>query len=99
MFSQLEAFISERPCGQAHAPSICCVPSKSISGVLFAGFNVISFAGNHTLDAGVDAMGDTLVTLRSNGISVVGAGMNLEEARQPFIKECGAPRASPWLSA
>ena len=87
-FAQLEAAISDRPCGQVHAPSICCVPPKNISGILYAGFNVISYAGNHTMDSGVDALKDTLDILRENGIGVIGAGMNSDEARQPFIMEC-----------
>lgn len=86
-FGQLEAAISDRPSGQVHAPSICCVPSKNASCVGHAGFNVISVAGNHTLDSGVDAMQDTIEILRRNGIAAIGAGMNIEEARKPAILE------------
>jgi len=86
-FGQLEANLSDRPSPQVHAPSTCCVPSKNVSGLTYAGFDVISFAGNHTLDAGVEAMSDTINILRKNEMGVIGAGMNLEEARQPLILE------------
>lgn len=86
-FGQLEAVISDRPSPQVHAPSICCVPSKNVSGLTYAGFNVISFAGNHTLDAGFEALSDTIDILKRSSIGVIGAGMNLEEARRPYIVE------------
>lgn len=87
-FAQLEASISDRPSPQVHAsPSACCVPSKNVSGLTYAGFNVISFAGNHTLDAGVDALLDTCDTLRKNNIGIIGVGNDLEEAARPWIVE------------
>src|SRR5688572_24444098 len=49
------------------------------------GFDVVSFASNHTMDWGEDAARDTIANLRSRGITVIGAGANIEEARQPAI--------------
>ncbi len=86
-FGQLEANLSDRPSPQVHAPSICCVPAKNVSALTYAGYDIISFAGNHALDAGVQAMFDTLDTLKKNGIAVIGAGKDIEEARKPVILE------------
>lgn len=86
-FGQLEASLSDRPSPQVHVSTTCCVPSKNVSGLTHAGFDVISFSGNHTMDAGVDALQDTINNLKKNDIAVVGAGMNLEEARCPAIFE------------
>ncbi len=52
-----------------------------------AGFNVISTAGNHHMDAGVGSFIDTLNVLKQNNILPVGVGMNLAEARTPAIIE------------
>lgn len=51
-----------------------------------AGFDVISMAGNHCMDWGVDAFFETRDNLTASGISVVGAGKDINEARQPVFK-------------
>jgi len=52
-----------------------------------AGFNVISMAGNHSMDWGREAFFETKSNLEAAGIKVVGAGANIAEARQPAIFE------------
>ena len=59
----------------------------SMRGLTFAGFNVITLAGNHMWDAGVPGIKDTIAWLRNNGIAYVGAGMNIDEARRPVVIE------------
>ena len=51
------------------------------------GFSVLSFASNHSMDLGEEAMMETIGALRSNGFAVIGAGRNIEEARRPAIIE------------
>lgn len=51
------------------------------------GFDVLSVANNHAMDWGPDALMDTIALLRKKGIQTVGAGRNIEEARQPAIIE------------
>jgi poly-gamma-glutamate synthesis protein (capsule biosynthesis protein) len=51
-----------------------------------AGFDVLSFAGNHCLDWGNEAFFETLRHLEAAGIAVVGAGENIAAARQPVIR-------------
>jgi poly-gamma-glutamate synthesis protein (capsule biosynthesis protein) len=48
-----------------------------------AGFDVLTFANNHSLDYGVEALIDTLARTTSAGIAFTGAGRNREEARRP----------------
>lgn len=54
-----------------------------------ADFNVMAFANNHALDYGEDAFAETLARMASLGVPLVGGGMNLREARQPVLLECG----------
>ncbi len=86
-FGQLEAPYSERGTpfiGRAAARR--CHP-KNIAALTFAGFDVVSFAGNHALDFGYEAFFDTIDVVRKSGIEVAGVGNNLEEARKPVILE------------
>lgn len=50
-----------------------------------AGFSVLSLANNHMMDFGTTGLNDTLAELRQQAILPSGAGMNLDEARQPAI--------------
>jgi poly-gamma-glutamate synthesis protein (capsule biosynthesis protein) len=84
---QLKAAISDRPAPQVHASSFCCVPSKNVSGMKYAGIDIISFASNHSMDAGVPGLLDTLNNARKIGVEVIGAGKDIEEARRPVILE------------
>jgi len=63
---------------------------KTIEGLSYAGFNVISLANNHAFDYGREALEDTFLRLKTAGIDYVGAGFNEEEAyggSTPVIKE------------
>ena len=53
----------------------------------YAGFNVLSVAGNHGMDWGGEALLDVMERLRKKGIHVMGGGRNIAEARQPAIVE------------
>ncbi len=64
------------------------IPPKNVAALTYAGFNIVSFASNHTLDWSDDALFDTLDVLRKNNIVVIGAGRNIDEARRPAIIEC-----------
>jgi hypothetical protein len=52
-----------------------------------AGFDVVSMASNHTMDYGTEGLRDSLDSVRALGIRTCGAGMSLDEARQPVIIE------------
>jgi poly-gamma-glutamate capsule biosynthesis protein CapA/YwtB (metallophosphatase superfamily) len=52
-----------------------------------AGFSIVSFAGNHCMDWGPDALRDTVDALRGSGLQVVGVGNDILEARRPVFVE------------
>jgi poly-gamma-glutamate capsule biosynthesis protein CapA/YwtB (metallophosphatase superfamily) len=52
-----------------------------------AGFNILCLANNHMMDFGPIALSETISNLKRSGISIVGAGNNLDEACNPLILE------------
>jgi len=58
-----------------------------LSALVFAGFNVVTLAGNHILDLGPQGVRDTLDWLSKNNILYTGAGLNIKEAKKPAILE------------
>lgn len=56
---------------------------SSVSYLDDLGVDLVALANNHAYDYGEDAFLDTLTTLEEAGITYVGAGHNLEEARRP----------------
>ena len=63
------------------------LPPEKVSMFHELGIDIVSLANNHALDFGTDALLDTCRTLDEAGIYRVGAGKNLEEAKQPVILE------------
>ena len=61
-------------------------PSQ-VEGIAWAGFDVMSFANNHHLDAGYEAFFETLDHLHTHGVLTCGAGKDLDQAREPAIVE------------
>jgi poly-gamma-glutamate capsule biosynthesis protein CapA/YwtB (metallophosphatase superfamily) len=61
-----------------------CDPAN-LSALPYAGFHVLTFMSNHLWDAGIPGIEDTINGLRDYDIAVVGAGMNIVEARKPVI--------------
>jgi hypothetical protein len=51
------------------------------------GFRVLSFAGNHTMDYGWQAVQETMHRLAAVGVLTVGAGVDLAAARKPVVVE------------
>ncbi len=47
-----------------------------------AGFNLVTLANNHSMDFGAEALAETQQHLDSAGITWIGAGVNLDEARK-----------------
>jgi poly-gamma-glutamate capsule biosynthesis protein CapA/YwtB (metallophosphatase superfamily) len=62
---------------------------ESIKGLLYAGFDVLNLANNHSYDYGRKAFKETLKFLRQNNIQTIGAGENIREARKPAIFDLG----------
>ena len=63
------------------------LPPERVSIFKEMGIDLVTLANNHALDFGTDALVDTLDTLDQAGILHVGAGRNLDEAKEPVIAE------------
>jgi hypothetical protein len=59
----------------------------NLKAIAAAGFNVMSVAGNHTLDMGWSAFLETISNLRALDIATAGGGRNVSEARTPAVVE------------
>ncbi len=60
---------------------------KSVEGLTFGGFNMLSLANNHIKNKGTDGITNTINVLDNAEINFAGAGINLEEAQKPKIIE------------
>ncbi len=86
-FSQCERLYSERGSRQVHASTFDRAHPDKASVFSDCAFDVVSVAGNHSMDFGEDALLDTIENLQKRGIKTMGAGRNLQEARQPAFLE------------
>ncbi len=77
---------SDRPLEGART-SHGCQPASMASIFPEFGFDVLTLANNHMMDAGPQALLDTRAILEGMGIRVTGAGKDLAEAREPAIVE------------
>ena len=82
-FCQLESnYYSEKGIvlPQARVPSVA--HPRNAPAIKKAGFNVVSYAGNHVLDCGSESFLNSIEILRATGINPIGVGRNIEEARR-----------------
>lgn len=91
-FCQLEANLSTRGTPLPQARLACRTDPGVAHALKEAGFDVISFATNHCMDWGREAFFDTIENLQAQGLSVIGVGKNLAEARTPAIVERAGTR-------
>lgn len=85
LFANLEGPISDKGKKVGSIYSFRMDP-KSLEGLVFSGFDVLSMANNHILDYGKAALEDTFPRLKENNIDYVGAGLSQEELEKPLIK-------------
>lgn len=85
VFCQLEANLSERGSPLPQARLACRAQPEVAAALKEAGFTVVSFAGNHCMDWGQEAFFDTISNLKKQGLTVIGVGADIEEARRPAI--------------
>lgn len=67
---------------------------RSIEGLLYSGFDVVSVANNHIWDYGSEAFKDTLKILKDNNVSYIGGGFSYDEAHTPVVKEIKGNRVA-----
>ena len=84
VFGNLESVISNQGRKMGSIYSFRSEP-KSIDGLTYAGFNILSSANNHSFDYGGSALVDSVNRLREAGIVSVGAGRS--EVYKPVIME------------
>lgn len=82
----LEGPICEKP-PYPKAGMVFRVRPRAVEGLLFAGFDVLSVANNHTGDGGETCLRFTLQHLRNSGLLPCGAGAGFDEAHTPVIVE------------
>ncbi len=88
VFGNLEQPITESTeCLNADFKYILKSGTEAISGLSFAGFDILSLANNHIMDYYETGLSDTLSVLENNNIASVGAGCDLYNARKPAIIE------------
>jgi len=84
-FCNLESGLSEQGKPQKGRASAFISRPENIDVLKKAGISIVSFANNHSMDFGPEAMLDTLKRLDQHGIGHAGAGANIVEARQPSV--------------
>lgn len=68
-------------------------PAEQVAPALrLAGFNLFSLANNHVMDYGSSGMNETISALRLEGISSVGVGSNISQARAGTIIDTSSNR-------
>ncbi|MXO71982.1 CapA family protein [Alteraurantiacibacter buctensis] len=88
-FGQLETSFASKGVRLPQARHAVLARPDGAAALGRAGFNVISMAGNHCMDWGAEAFHETRANLKAAGISVVGAGANIAEAREPALFTLG----------
>lgn len=83
VFGQLETSFAERGTRLPQARHAVLARPDGAAALGRAGFDVVSFAGNHCMDWGSEAFFDTIGNLQSAGMQVIGVGADIAEARRP----------------
>ncbi|MDO6415248.1 CapA family protein [Sphingomonas sp. BIUV-7] len=86
VFGQLETVISDRGAIVPNAKLAMRAPTTLGPVLADAGFSMMSFAGNHCLDWGYDAFGDTLKTMAAARVRLAGAGPDRGSAFAPVYQ-------------
>jgi poly-gamma-glutamate capsule biosynthesis protein CapA/YwtB (metallophosphatase superfamily) len=92
----LECCISERgrPWEAPGKPFFFRAPPRAVELLALLGTDCVTLANNHALDYGFDALTDTLDHLTAAGITTVGAGGDLDQARRPAMLTAGGLRVA-----
>lgn len=86
VFGQLETSFATRGTRLPQARHAVMAQPECAGALARAGFDIISFAGNHCLDWGNEAFFETLQHLDNAGLAVVGVGKDIATARRAVIR-------------
>lgn len=89
LFGNIEACFTDHPHPSPSGATPLYPGAHNLGAFARAGFDVLSMANNHTVDAGHAAMLDNRAKLREQGVQTCGAGSNLADARQPALVTAG----------
>lgn len=92
VFGQLETVVSDRGAVVPNSKLAMRAPASLAPVLRDAGFTCMSFAGNHCLDWGYDAFGDTLAHMAEADVLIAGAGETRAAAYQPVMQQVGDTR-------
>ncbi len=89
-FANLECVLSAqgaapRAPDAANEPYRLVAPPSTVEALRQAGFDIVSLANNHTLDAGPAGLVDTVNALETSGIAAVGVGKDIASTFEPRI--------------
>ena len=88
LFGNCEGVYTDEPRSVPTASGFRLIAETSNAKALGpAGFQVMSCANNHTVDAGHEGLADTMEALRAQAVQSTGAGRDLAEARRPALLE------------
>ena len=90
----LEAPMTDRPAPIDKTGPNLIVPTRSVELLRAGGWDIACCANNHIGDQGPAAAVRTLEILAANGIAAVGAGRDLDSARQPLFLSRGGRRVA-----
>lgn len=82
----LECPLVSRETPIAKAGPVLGAPPDCIRGFAAAKWTALNLANNHSYDHGSAGLQETLQTIRSAGLDVVGAGPTIAEAQSPLIR-------------
>lgn len=86
LFGNLESVISDKGTNVGSIYSFRANP-LAIEGLLFAGFDLLSVANNHSIDYGRAGFEDSLSRLKEAGIGYVGQKTSTEKLQEPSLQE------------
>jgi poly-gamma-glutamate synthesis protein (capsule biosynthesis protein) len=93
-FCQLEINLTDRGSRLPQCRHTDRAPPSTAQAIQRAGFNVVSWAGNHCMDWGREGFFDTIDALKEAKLNVVGVGANIVQAREPVIVEAKGQRVA-----
>ncbi len=93
-FCNLECPISGIGAPHSDKKYIFIAPPEAVKILTYGGISHVSLANNHSMDFGVEAMMSTIAVLEKNGIAAVGAGADMEKARNPARLELKGAKAA-----
>lgn len=94
LFGNAECVYTDNPVLAPSAAVVAIAGTHNAAGLAAAGFDVMSLANNHIVDAGHEGMTNTKNIIEGHGIATAGVGRNLAEARRAAVRTAGDARVS-----